>query len=133
MRRKDKEITDRNAIESIIAKSRICRLAMVDDAGPYIVPLCFGFRNNTLYFHSAAEGKKLDAREVGDLLVTSGLGGMFPAGYPVAIVTTVNRIPQAPFADVTARPVAALDRVREVMVSWSAANVDSPAPETSDE
>lgn len=59
MRRKDKEITDRNAIESIISKSRVCRLAMVDEGGPYIVPLCFGFRNNTLYFHSAAEGKKL--------------------------------------------------------------------------
>jgi uncharacterized protein len=60
MRRKDKEITDRNAIESIISKSRICRLAMVDEAGPYIVPLCFGFRNDTLYFHSAPEGKKLE-------------------------------------------------------------------------
>ena len=59
MRRKDKEITDRNEIESVIEKSRVCRLAMIDEAGPYIVPLCFGFRNNTLYFHSAAEGKKL--------------------------------------------------------------------------
>jgi hypothetical protein len=59
MRRKDKKITDRNAIESIISESRVCRLAMVDEAGPYVVPLCFGFRNNTLYFHSAGEGKKL--------------------------------------------------------------------------
>jgi nitroimidazol reductase NimA-like FMN-containing flavoprotein (pyridoxamine 5'-phosphate oxidase superfamily) len=59
MRRKDKEITDRNTIESIILKSQVCRLAMVDEAGPYIVPLCFGFTNNTLYFHSAVEGKKL--------------------------------------------------------------------------
>ena len=71
--------------------------------------------------------------EVGDLLVTSGLGGAFPAGYPVAVVTTVNRIPQAPFADVTARPAAALDQVREVMLIWSAANVESPAAETRDE
>jgi nitroimidazol reductase NimA-like FMN-containing flavoprotein (pyridoxamine 5'-phosphate oxidase superfamily) len=59
MRRKDKEITDRNEIELIIEKSTVCRLAMADDNGPYIVPLCFGFRNNTLYFHSAADGKKL--------------------------------------------------------------------------
>ena len=59
MRRKDREITDRNEIELIIEKSTVCRLAMADDSGPYIVPLCFGFRNNTLYFHSAAEGKKL--------------------------------------------------------------------------
>lgn len=54
----------------------------------------------------------------GDLLVTSGLGGAFPAGYPVAVVETVNRIPQEPFADVTAKPSAALDQVREVMLIW---------------
>jgi rod shape-determining protein MreC len=60
-----------------------------------------------------------DIRE-GDLLVTSGLGGLFPAGYPVARVATINRIPQAQFADVTAVPTSALDQVREVMVIWSA-------------
>lgn len=58
----------------------------------------------------------------GDLLVTSGLGGAFPAGYPVAVVATVNRIPQQPFADVTAVPSSALDQVREVMLIWSATN-----------
>ena len=55
----------------------------------------------------------------GDLLVTSGLGGAFPAGYPVAIVDSVTRIPQEPFADVTATPVSALDQLREVMLIWS--------------
>ena len=56
----------------------------------------------------------------GDVLVTSGLGGAFPAGYPVAVVGSVNRIPQAPFADITAVPAAALDQVREVLLIWSA-------------
>ena len=56
----------------------------------------------------------------GDLLVTSGLGGAFPAGYPVAVVENVIRIPQEPFADVTARPAASLDQVREVMLIWKA-------------
>ena len=56
----------------------------------------------------------------GDLLVTSGLGGAFPAGYPVAVVETVTRVPQEPFAEVTARPAASLDQVREVMLIWSA-------------
>jgi rod shape-determining protein MreC len=64
-----------------------------------------------------------DIRE-GDLLVTSGLGGAFPSGYPVAVVTTVNRIPQAPFADVTATPSASLDQVREVMLIWSSDEPD---------
>jgi rod shape-determining protein MreC len=57
----------------------------------------------------------------GDLLVTSGLGGAFPAGYPVAVVNAVTRIPQEPFANVTATPSAALDQVREVMLIWSQA------------
>ncbi len=64
----------------------------------------------------------------GDLLVTSGLGGAFPAGYPVAVVNTVTRMPSEPFADVTATPSAALDQVREVMLIWSA----PPVAETDD-
>ena len=59
----------------------------------------------------------------GDLLVTSGLGGAFPSGYPVAVVNSVTRIPQEPFADVTATPSAALDQVREVMLIWSKPSV----------
>ncbi len=62
----------------------------------------------------------------GDLLVTSGLGGAFPAGYPVAIVDSVVRIPQEPFAAVSAVPSAALNQVREIMLIWSA---DEPATE----
>tara|TARA_R110002096_G_scaffold101547_2_gene224542 strand:- start:14883 stop:15755 length:873 start_codon:yes stop_codon:yes gene_type:complete len=59
--------------------------------------------------------------QVGDLLVTSGLGGAFPAGYPVAIVDSVTRIPQEPYADVSAKPAASLGEVREVMLIFSAA------------
>lgn len=55
----------------------------------------------------------------GDLLVTSGLGGAFPAGYPVAVVESVNRLPQEPYASVTATPAASLGQVREVMLIWS--------------
>ena len=77
---------------------------------------------------------------IGDLLVTSGLGGAFPAGYPVAVVSSVTRIPQEPFADVTAEPSAALDQVREVMLVWSTPEVaddavvaDDPEGEADDE
>lgn len=68
----------------------------------------------------------------GDLLVTSGLGGTFPSGYPVAIVANVTRIPQEPFADVTATPAAALNQVREVMLIWSASPAVEPADEAND-
>lgn len=56
---------------------------------------------------------------MGDLLVTSGLGGAFPAGYPVAVVDSVTRIPQEPFAAVSAKPAAHLNQVREIMLIWS--------------
>lgn len=75
---------------------------------------------------------------VGDLLVTSGLGGAFPNGYPVAVINSVTRIPQQQFADVTAVPSAALDQVREVMLigvaEKSAADTpaDSPAGTSAD-
>lgn len=60
MRRSDKEITDKKAIEDIISRSKVCKLAMCEKNIPYIVPLCFGFKDNTLYFHSALKGKKID-------------------------------------------------------------------------
>ena len=52
----------------------------------------------------------------GDLLVSSGLGGRFPFGYPVGVVQTVVRDPGDDFARVQATPSAALDRSRHVLV-----------------
>ncbi len=60
MRRADKEITSRAEIEGIIRRSLVCRLALADKNRPYIVPLCFGYKDNSLYFHSAVQGKKID-------------------------------------------------------------------------
>jgi len=56
-----------------------------------------------------------DIRE-GDLVVTSGLGDRFPGGYPVAQITEVRREEGATFAEVSARPLASLDRGREVLL-----------------
>ncbi len=56
-----------------------------------------------------------DIRE-GDLVVTSGLGDRFPSGYPVATVELVSREEGQTFAEVEARPLAALDRGREVLL-----------------
>jgi rod shape-determining protein MreC len=60
--------------------------------------------------------------EVGDLLVSSGLGGVFPADYPVGRITEVRRRPDQSFADVVAEPMSALDRDREVLLVWNAAD-----------
>jgi rod shape-determining protein MreC len=55
---------------------------------------------------------------VGDLVVTSGLGGGFPAGYPVGTVAAVKKDAAQSLADVDLRPAAALDRSRELMLVW---------------
>jgi nitroimidazol reductase NimA-like FMN-containing flavoprotein (pyridoxamine 5'-phosphate oxidase superfamily) len=60
MRRKEKEITEIADIEKILKESQICRLAMVDGNKPYMVPMNFGYQDNTMFFHSAMEGKKID-------------------------------------------------------------------------
>jgi len=57
--------------------------------------------------------------EVGDLLVTSGMGGVFPAGYPVARVIEVADDPSSSFARVMAEPTARLDSSYEVLLVWT--------------
>ena len=65
MRRKDREITGRENIEPILKACKTCRVAMIADGAPYVVPLNFGYTWDesglTLYFHSGLKGKKIDA------------------------------------------------------------------------
>ena len=72
----------------------------------------------------------------GDLLISSGLGGRFPPGYPVATVIAVQHDPGNAFAAVVATPLAHLNRSREVLLIWpsqttiieTTANVPLEAP-----
>lgn len=65
MRREDREVKEFDGILKIVEDCRVCRLALQDEEGLYIVPLNFGYEAGggrlTLYFHSAAEGRKLRA------------------------------------------------------------------------
>ncbi len=63
--------------------------------------------------------------QVGDLLETSGLGGRFPGGYPVAVITEIDLDPGQMFAHIVARPSAALDRSRHVLLVFA---THAPAP-----
>jgi rod shape-determining protein MreC len=68
--------------------------------------------------------------KAGDVLVTSGLGGVFPAGYPVARVTGVVREPEQLVAQVRAVPLAQLKDAREILlIQFNAANPAAPAAE----
>ena len=60
MRRKEKEITEKSAIEAVIRKALVCRVGLSDNGMPYIVPVCFGYQDDTIYVHGALEGKKVD-------------------------------------------------------------------------
>jgi len=61
--------------------------------------------------------------KVGDLLVSSGLGGRFPQGYPVARVTSIEHFPGRPFASVKVSPEAQLNRSRLLLLLFKEENL----------
>ncbi len=69
--------------------------------------------------------------KVGDLLVTSGLGGRFPRGYAVATVSAIEFDPGHPFARITAQPSSQLDRSREVLLIATTPSAEVTAASTS--
>ena len=60
MRKSRQEITDRHILEEILSSQLVCRLAMVDGGRPYIIPVNYGYREGSIYIHSAPEGKKIE-------------------------------------------------------------------------
>ncbi|MFB1014635.1 MAG: rod shape-determining protein MreC [Alteromonadaceae bacterium] len=69
-------------------------------------------RLNHLYLSHSAD------IQIGDLLVTSGLGDKYPEGYPVSIVTNISQDLSRPFAQVYSQPVAQIDRLRYLLLLW---------------
>ncbi len=68
----------------------------------------------------------------GDLLISSGLGGRYPAGYPVATVTRVEHKPGSHFLSVQARPTAHLHREKQVLLVWNHKIASSQSAHLSD-
>lgn len=60
MRRSDKEITDLETIHEIVRGCEICRLGLAVEGEPYVVPISFGFNGESVFFHTAKHGKKID-------------------------------------------------------------------------
>ena len=85
-----------------------------------------------LNVHGSGEWNKLDIPFIqsnadiieGDKLVTSGLGGRFPAGYPVAMVSHFNYVKGNLYADASATPIAELDKSRYLLLLWRDAEID---------
>ena len=59
MRRIDREITDRDAMDDVLNRAPLLFMAMVDNGDPYVVPLSFGYDGLDLYFHGAPDGRKV--------------------------------------------------------------------------
>ncbi|MHB8126350.1 MAG: pyridoxamine 5'-phosphate oxidase family protein [Desulfitobacteriaceae bacterium] len=60
MRIKDKQVLDKEILHSVMNNAVVCRVGMVKDDRPYIIPLNFGFDGNHIYFHSATSGQKVE-------------------------------------------------------------------------
>ena len=64
MRRKDREVTEMEEIQQIFDECKVCRIGIMDENGPYIVPVNYGYVRKEgkviLYIHGAREGKKID-------------------------------------------------------------------------
>ncbi|MEP1553439.1 rod shape-determining protein MreC, partial [Paraglaciecola sp.] len=60
----------------------------------------------------------------GDLLLSSGLGNVFPEGYPVAEITSIVSDEGRPFLQVKAKPIAQLDRLKYLLLLWTETDSD---------
>lgn len=113
-------------IGQVVRASRVrSRVALITDAGQTIPAMV---KRNGLRVLVAGMGvsggldvpyldRNADIRK-NDLLITSGMGGRFPHGYPVAVVGEVAVDVNEPFLQVTAAPVARPDHSREVLLVW---------------
>ncbi len=101
MRRKDRQITDLEAIRAILDKAKVLHLAMIDGDRPYVVPLNYGYTLEngalTLYLHSAREGRKLDVLRQNDRVafvletnVSQVSGGDIPCKYGEAYASVMG-------------------------------------------
>jgi len=60
MRKKEREINDKEEIEAILKKATVMRIALANGDMPYIVPVAFGYKAGVIYFHSSRKGMKMD-------------------------------------------------------------------------
>jgi len=107
--------------------ARVCRVTLITDSGHAIPVLDNRSGLRALVFGTGdPDALKVpyltastDIKE-GDLLVSSGMGGTFPAGYPVAQVVKIVNDPNESFLDITVKPAAQLNHGKQVLLIWPA-------------
>ncbi len=83
MRRSEKAVTKADELYRIIDSCDFCRIGMINETFPYIVPVCFIRRGNDLFFHSANEGLKTE-------LLKKNPDTCFEMEYNVAVIPSEN-------------------------------------------
>ncbi|MGO3396920.1 MAG: rod shape-determining protein MreC [Serratia proteamaculans] len=130
-------ISDKGVVGQVVAVAKVTsRVLLICDAS-HALPI--QVLRNDIRVIAAGSGCADDLQlehlpnntdiRVGDVLVTSGLGGRFPEGYPVAVVSSVKVDNQRAYTVIQARPTAGLQRLRYLLLLWGAdRNGDMPLP-----
>lgn len=116
MRRKDREITDRLEIDTIIFSAHIMHLALSDNNIPFLVPLFYAYDGTALYFHSSRAGTKIEIirRNNNVCFEISVDHGIIESGSPCdfeAKHRTVIGVGKAVFVENEAEKIKALDLI----------------------
>ncbi|MFS2221353.1 rod shape-determining protein MreC [Pantoea sp. B65] len=121
-------ISDKGVVGQVIAVGKLTsRVLLICDAS-HALPI--QVLRNDIRVIAAGNGCTEDLQlehlpgnidiRVGDVLVTSGLGGRFPEGYPVGVVSSVKVDTQRAYTVIQARPTAGLQRLRYLLLLWGA-------------
>ncbi|WP_072166244.1 MULTISPECIES: rod shape-determining protein MreC [unclassified Erwinia] len=121
-------ISDKGVVGQVVAVGKITsRVLLICDAS-HALPI--QVLRNDIRVIAAGNGCTEDLQlehlpgntdiRVGDVLVTSGLGGRFPEGYPVGVVSSVKVDTQRAYTVIQARPTAGLQRLRYLLLLWGA-------------
>lgn len=116
MRRKDREITDRAAIDAILAEGRVLYLALADDNVPFVVPVYYAYDHTGLFFHCARAGTKVRIMQRNPVVsfvvsLDHGIVESDAACDFEACHRTVIGLGRAVFVTDEAAKIAALDRI----------------------
>jgi len=137
MRRKDKQIPERARLEEVLARARVCRLAMAEEGPqgpvPYVVPVFFASRGDKLLVHCAKEGRKLDilARNPRVCIEVDECRAVFPADKPCAYSAVFRSVIASGTAALVQDPEARRAALDLLMVKY-AGRATGPGFEFSD-
>jgi len=116
MRRKDREMTDRAEMDDVLRAGKVMRLALADGDMPFLVPVFYAYDGESLFFHSARKGSKIDILKRNpkvcfEVSLDHGIIESDAACDFEARHRTVIGFGQAQFVDDEAQKAAALDRI----------------------